>query len=220
VTDEDDELPPDQEWDSDDGDDLEPYFLFLLRRPLRETGRRFRLALCGACRRHWDKLAPESRAALEVAERHADGLATNDELDAARESAWNHAGTAAGAAVAVLCFHPESYYWLDHAHDITRGYLTAYEPEPDPYKPYRDIVRCVAANPHRPVAFAPEWRTDTAIALARQMYEAHDFGAMPILADALQDAGCDSDDVLTHCRDTSLTHVRGCWVVDLVLGKQ
>jgi hypothetical protein len=52
------------------------------------------------------------------------------------------------------------------------------------------------------------------------MYESRDFSAMPILADALQDAGCDNDDILSHCRDTSLTHVRGCWVVDLVLGKE
>ena len=51
------------------------------------------------------------------------------------------------------------------------------------------------------------------------MYEAREFGAMPILADALQDAGCDNEDILSLCRDTSLTHVRGCWVVDLVLGK-
>jgi hypothetical protein len=42
---------------------------------------------------------------------------------------------------------------------------------------------------------------------------------MPILADALQDAGCDNMDVLTHCRDAAQVHVRGCWVVDLVLGK-
>ncbi|MBP3958607.1 hypothetical protein J8F10_25440 [Gemmata sp. G18] len=52
------------------------------------------------------------------------------------------------------------------------------------------------------------------------MYESRDFSAMPILADALQDAGCDNADILSHCRDTSLTHVRGCWVVDLALGKQ
>jgi hypothetical protein len=42
---------------------------------------------------------------------------------------------------------------------------------------------------------------------------------MPILADALQDAGCEDDAILAHCRDPHLTHVRGCWVVDLVLGK-
>jgi hypothetical protein len=67
--------------------------------------------------------------------------------------------------------------------------------------------------------FSPQWRTDTAVSLARQMYETRDFGVMPILADALQDAGCDSEDILSHCRDVALTRVRGCWVVDLVLGK-
>ena len=82
------------------------------------------------------------------------------------------------------------------------------------------ILRDIFGNPFRPVAFAPEWRTGTAASLARGMYESRDFSAMPILADALQDAGCDSDDILNHCRDASATHVRGCWVVDLVLGNE
>ncbi len=56
------------------------------------------------------------------------------------------------------------------------------------------------------------------MSLARQMYESRDFSVMPILADALQDASCDSDDILTHCRSGG-PHVRGCWAVDLVLGK-
>ena len=51
------------------------------------------------------------------------------------------------------------------------------------------------------------------------MYESREFSAMPILADALQDAGCEDDAILTHCRDPKQIHVRGCWVVDLVLGK-
>jgi hypothetical protein len=80
------------------------------------------------------------------------------------------------------------------------------------------LLRDIFGNPFRPAAFAPEWRTSTAVALAQQMYESRDFGAMPILADALQDAGCDSGDVLDHCRGPG-PHVRGCWVVDLVLGK-
>ena len=50
------------------------------------------------------------------------------------------------------------------------------------------------------------------------MYASRDFSPMPILADALQDAGCDSADILDHCRGSG-PHVRGCWVVDLVLGK-
>jgi hypothetical protein len=64
-----------------------------------------------------------------------------------------------------------------------------------------------------------EWPTSTVVTLARQMYESRDFSAMPILADALQDAGCENADVLAHCRGPG-PHVRGCWVVDLLLGKE
>jgi hypothetical protein len=68
-------------------------------------------------------------------------------------------------------------------------------------------------------AFAPCWRTNTVVALVRQMCESGDFSAMPILADALQDAGCDSANILDHCRGPG-PHVRGCWVVDSVLGNE
>ncbi|WP_246523483.1 hypothetical protein [Gemmata palustris] len=80
------------------------------------------------------------------------------------------------------------------------------------------LLRDVFGNPFRPLAFSTECRTETALALARGIYESRDFGAMPILADALQDAGCDNLDILSHCRKPG-EHVRGCWVVDLVLGK-
>jgi hypothetical protein len=69
------------------------------------------------------------------------------------------------------------------------------------------------------LAFSPEWRTDTVIALAQQMYESRDFSALPILADALQDAGCDSPEILDHCRNPG-PHTHGSWIVDLVLGKE
>jgi hypothetical protein len=82
------------------------------------------------------------------------------------------------------------------------------------------LLRDIFGDPFRPATFDPAWRTPTAVALAGQMYESRDFGAMPILADALQDAGCDSEEVLGHCREPKATHVRGCWVVDLVLGKE
>jgi hypothetical protein len=67
--------------------------------------------------------------------------------------------------------------------------------------------------------FDPNWRTSTVVAIARGMYESRDFATMPILSDALQDAGCENEDILNHCRSDS-PHVRGCWVVDLILGKQ
>jgi hypothetical protein len=81
-----------------------------------------------------------------------------------------------------------------------------------------DVLRDVVGNPFRPVAFAADWRSVTAVSLARVMYETGDFSPMPILADALQDTGCEDADVLNHCRGDT-PHVRGCWVVDRVLGK-
>ncbi|WP_439622975.1 hypothetical protein [Gemmata sp.] len=80
-------------------------------------------------------------------------------------------------------------------------------------------LRDIVGNPFRPATFSPEWRTSTAVVIAQGMHESRDFDAMPILSDALQDAGCEDETVLTHCRDPQQVHVRGCWVVDLVLGK-
>jgi hypothetical protein len=100
--------------------------------------------------------------------------------------------------------------------------VTCTVPSPGPFESRNrtcELFRDVFGNPFRPVVFSPEWRTDTTLSLARTVYDSREFSAMPILADALQDAGCDNDDVLTHCRDANQVHVRGCWVIDLVLGK-
>jgi hypothetical protein len=80
------------------------------------------------------------------------------------------------------------------------------------------VLHDIFGNPFRPVAFNTTWRSATAVGLAETMYAARDFAAMPILADALEEAGCDTSDVLAHCRGPG-PHVRGCWVVDLVLGR-
>ncbi len=79
-------------------------------------------------------------------------------------------------------------------------------------------VRDIFGNPFRSVGIRRQWRTSTAVALASQMYESRDFSPMPILADALQDAGCEDAAVLDHCRGPG-PHARGCWVVDMLLGK-
>jgi hypothetical protein len=83
-----------------------------------------------------------------------------------------------------------------------------------------ELVRDIFGNHFRDSPEVdPAWRTADVLALARGMYESRDFGAMPILADALQDAGCDNEAILSHCREDR-EHVRGCWVVDLLLGKK
>jgi hypothetical protein len=83
---------------------------------------------------------------------------------------------------------------------------------------YAEFLRDIFGNPFRPVVFDSAWRTSAAVAVASQMYDSRDFTAMPILADALQDAGCENADILTHCRGPG-PHARGCWVVDHILGK-
>ncbi|MFO0796468.1 MAG: hypothetical protein U0804_03265 [Gemmataceae bacterium] len=80
------------------------------------------------------------------------------------------------------------------------------------------LLRDIVGNPFRPVAFDPAWRTEAVVGLARGAYEDRAFDRLPVLADALEDAGCADAAVLAHCRGPG-PHVRGCWVVDLVLGK-
>jgi hypothetical protein len=80
-----------------------------------------------------------------------------------------------------------------------------------------EILRDVTGYPFRTVPFAAEWRTPSVLGLARAFYDAGELDALPILADALQEEGCENPEILDHCRGDS-PHVRGCWVVDLVLG--
>lgn len=196
--------------------------------------RKLRLYLTALCRLAWDRLPAPARAAVNFAERSADD-ARPDPL------AW----TAVRYTVGQLQFaydEPELVArceqnlravglevvtgppWRGTAEEwlqVTRQAFSPFSLDADqiPKSAHPpDLVRCIYGNPFRPVAFDPQWRTRTVIDLARTMYESRDFGAMPILADALEEAGCDSPDVLTHCRGEP-PHARGCWVVDAVLGK-
>jgi hypothetical protein len=81
------------------------------------------------------------------------------------------------------------------------------------------LLSDIFGNPFRPVALNPAWRTANVTALAESIYTDRAFDRLPILADALEDAGCDNAEILNHCRAGGV-HVRGCWVVDLVLGKE
>jgi hypothetical protein len=80
------------------------------------------------------------------------------------------------------------------------------------------LLRDIFGNPFRPITLNSSWLTSTVLALVEGIYSEKAFDRMPILADALQDAGCDNEDVLDHCRQRE-EHVRGCFVVDLLLGK-
>jgi hypothetical protein len=81
-----------------------------------------------------------------------------------------------------------------------------------------ELLRCAIGNPFRSVSIETTWHTSTVLALANGIYEEKALDRMPILADALQDADCDNEDILNHCRQPG-DHVRGCFVVDRLLGK-
>lgn len=78
---------------------------------------------------------------------------------------------------------------------------------------YRDVF----PNPFVPLEWNPEWFTSTVRGLAAHMYESREFSAMPILGDALQDAGCEHAAVLDHCYQPT-PHARGCWLLDALIG--
>jgi hypothetical protein len=84
------------------------------------------------------------------------------------------------------------------------------------------LFRDVFGNPFRPVTIQPAWlgwNEGTVVKMAQAIYDERAFDRMPILADALEEAGCTNQDILSHCRSGG-EHVRGCWVVDLLLGKK
>lgn len=202
--------------------DPTPMLKFLCRRDAL-TARKQRLFAVGCCRRIWHILTDErSRAAVEVTERLADGLASHEERRATVRAALD--------ATEDMRTAGESYYYAASAADdlVTGENLGLFDSwceaaltgkpgqSEEPYQAL--LVRDVFGNPFHPVAIKPSWLTSDVRTLAEGIYNDRAFDRMPILADALQDAGCDNDDVLSHCRGGG-PHVRGCWVVDLVLGK-
>ena len=87
---------------------------------------------------------------------------------------------------------------------------------PDDFR--TSILRCIFGNPFRPITLDASWLTPTVMLLALAIYHDRGFERMPVLGDALEEAGCTNGDILDHCRQTG-QHAKGCFVVDLILGK-
>src|SRR5207244_1694887 len=88
------------------------------------------------------------------------------------------------------------------------------------------LLHDIFGNPFRPVPLDPAWRTPTVVALAQAAYDNRimpagrlDPARLAVLSDALEEAGCQDADILGHLRSPGL-HVRGCWALDLLLGKE
>jgi hypothetical protein len=186
--------------------------------------RKLRLFACACCQRFAHLLPTKAaRRALSASEGAADGLTKFADLAAAKRAvpvlaprnATEWASNCAHFSANRISRHAAFSAYSTSA-EVVRSLGFPYESHE---RYYADLLRDIVGNPFRPVAFDPAWRSEVAVGIARGIYDERAFERMPILADALQEAGCEHPDILSHCREPG-EHVRGCWVVDLVLGKE
>jgi hypothetical protein len=218
--------------------------------------RKMRLFAVACCRRISHLLNDErSRQALEVAQRYADGLGTDDGLEEARESASDATGathrsaTAAGwsritwiANAAANAAHSVCGHWENWLSDTrlfeTPGWSARALAGPEvegvlsdlPHREdfeaeqaiqcqlLRDLFGLLPFREPKLNGAILQWQEAAVIKLAQGIYEDHAFDHLSVLADAIEEAGCADAAFIDHLRSTG-PHVRGCWVVDLILGK-
>jgi hypothetical protein len=204
----------------------------------KSSDRKVRLFACACCRRVWHLLPNEpSRNAVVVAEEYADGLRSRKDLKAARDAVNATIPEADSDDLSPAPAGPSDWarmaangtvWTCNYAKDdcaadtVARDARYAVNPgERAEARSQCHLLRDILGNPFRPAPLNPAWltwREGTIPKLAEAIYADRAFDRLPILADALQDAGCDNADILNHCRGSG-PHVRGCWVVDLLLGK-
>jgi hypothetical protein len=196
----------------------------------KDSDRKMRLFATSCCRRVWRRLTDQrSRNAIETAERYIEGEVNDLERETSRRDAK--------AAMLAVTDLQEDPAWalrgeliaLTLAERVTASLLmwlfneNAQKQNPtgenNQKKVQADLLRDLFGPLlFRRISFKRAWRTANVASLAQSIYTDRAFDRLPILADALEDAGCDNADILNHCRQPG-EHVRGCWVVDLVLGK-
>jgi hypothetical protein len=218
--------------------DLTPMLRFLAG---RASERQMRLLACACCRRVWHLLTDDrSRQAVEVAERFADGQATLVELAEARNRALA-AENGASSEVAKAAYWAASMkaagsIWNASTAAVSEAARVAAKAalanqaaawDAELAAGNRDhvaLLRDIVGSPFQPdPALDPAWLLfDRGVVrdLAAGIYHERAFDRLPILADALEEAGCMDGGILGHCRAAGRDHARGCWVVDLVLGRR
>ncbi|MCI0456051.1 MAG: hypothetical protein L0Z62_03605 [Gemmataceae bacterium] len=215
----------------------------------RPSARKRRLFAVACCRRIEPLLEPFARQAIQTAERYADGLATNEELRQARETVASCDVkdapdlSAAYRAVTALANRDVDHAFQSAGQHAATAILCRETPVGDPAFP--DFLARVRRSPEGDALIGrlARWRCEllrdlfgplpfravrldldplttegkAARSMAEHIYAERAFDLLPELGDALEEAGCTDPDILTHCRGGE--HVRGCWVVDLILGR-
>lgn len=185
----------------------------------RVSGRKLRLFACGCYRRVWNALSEKrDRQVIKLAELYADGVIGGWKLSRAELKArWGPIGSTPTF---------RTINWSDEAGQVAGlavGAVLAIVPGEGERAGQAALLRCICGVPQRPrPTVEPGWLAfngGTVSTLARAIYQSHRFADLPILADALEDAGCDDQDILDHLRSSG-THTRGCWALDLLLRKE
>jgi hypothetical protein len=187
----------------------------------RASERELRLFAVACSRRIWHWIDDLGRAAVELAEQYADGHASANELRAARLACRSAGAHASWYAAASDPFKAAGNAARSAQSGVVHR-LAAASAEAElaaERAAQADLLREVFGNPFRPLSVEASWRTAEVLALARTIYDERASERMPALADLLEEIGCDSREILTHCR-TREPHVRGCWVLDLLLEKR
>jgi len=202
---------------------------------MRPSDRKVRLFNAAACRRFWDCLPKASQAVLAESELLADGPSRghSDDTDLCRRangaierlrprqpesqfvSAEARIQYHAAKAVCYAVLSGDLWGTIASLRDLG-GLLT-----PAERRFHAAIIRDIFGDPFHPPPTNPPWlgrSHDALLKLARSIYDNRDFDRLPDLANALEDAGCKNATVLEHCRQPG-PHVRGCCVLDLVLGR-
>ena len=203
----------------------------------KASSRRLRLLAVACCRRVWHVLTgPACRQAVDMAEKSVDEPVPEellDQLSGAAEEEFEDAITDtddtemednpgvtyrryAAACAAASCASNTPEVRDEDIRVVVNATSDAADTTEQTHQ--AELLRDVFGNPFRSTALDSLWLTSDVVTLAIGIYDERAFDRMPILADALQDAGCNNDDILDHCRGSG-QHVRGCWVIDLLLGK-
>jgi hypothetical protein len=197
------------------GTDPGPMLDWLLRRG-GAGDRKLRLFACACVRRAWS-LLPDARArsAVKMSEIFADGLCGGMKWwRVVRRESIRQDHPVAPAICRLLSWDAAA------AARETAGAVAALLGAQEPGV-QASLLRDLWRVGGRTVVVNPAWRAaneGAALHLARGMYEERNFNRMMILADALEEAGCDEEELLRHLRESAV-HARGCWALDLILSK-
>ena len=211
----------------------------------KTSDRKLRLFACACCRRAWCHYRQEMETGdidqnIVTSEGFADGRVSNEEMQEARNNSGALGNVSAEASMydTLIWIVDENafqaamsgaesaagYFAMAATKELSYTSPSAHEARVHAAKAESSVqaslLRCIFGPlPFRPPTIEPAWMTPTVTSLAQAIYTDRAFDRLPVLADALEDAGCTDADVLEHCRKPGV-HALGCWVVDRILNKE